>query len=90
MKKVGDKVKPGDVLCGIETDKATVDFEMQEEGYVAKLLFPDGAKDVKLGSPVAILSFDAKDVAAFADWVPGGAPKVAAVAQEETKSESSS
>ena len=32
-KKVGDKVAPGDVLAQIETDKATVDFEMQEEGY---------------------------------------------------------
>lgn len=28
LKKVGDKVKPGDALCGIETDKAVVDFEM--------------------------------------------------------------
>lgn len=88
MKKVGDKVKPGDVLCGIETDKATVDFEMQEEGFVAKLLYPDGAKDVKLGSPVAILSYDAKDVAAFADYVPGGAPKAAVAAKSEPKSES--
>lgn len=34
-KKVGDKVSPGEALCGIETDKAVVDFEMQEEGYIA-------------------------------------------------------
>jgi hypothetical protein len=43
------------------------------------LLYPDGAKDVKLGAPVAILSFSAKDVAAFADWAPGAAAKVAPV-----------
>jgi len=47
--KVGDKVVPGDVLCSIETDKATVDFEMQDEGYVAKILFGPGSKDVPLG-----------------------------------------
>lgn len=46
---MGDKVSPGDVLCGIETDKATVDYEMQEEGYIAKILFEEGAKDVLLG-----------------------------------------
>ena len=49
MKKEGDAVKPGEILAQIETDKATVDFEMQEEGYVAKLLYPEGEKDVKLG-----------------------------------------
>lgn len=49
MKKEGDSIKPGDILAQIETDKATVDFEMQEEGYIAKLLYPEGAKDVKLG-----------------------------------------
>lgn len=54
-KKVGDKVKPGDALCGIETDKAVVDFEMQEEGYIAKILYPEGAKDVKLGQVIAII-----------------------------------
>jgi len=47
---------------------------MQEEGYVAKLLYPEGAKDVKLGEPVAVISFDLKDVPAFEDWIPGGAP----------------
>ena len=67
-KKVGDKVKPGDVLCGIETDKAVVDFEMQEEGYVAKLLYPAGAKDVKLGELIAILVDKESDIAAFANF----------------------
>lgn len=48
-KKVGDMIAPGDVLASIETDKAVVDFEMQEDGYVAALLFDAGAKDVPLG-----------------------------------------
>ena len=68
IKKVGDRVDPGDVLAAIETDKATVDFEMQEEGYVAKLLFEEGAKDVPLGTPVAILVEEEADVAAFANY----------------------
>lgn len=70
-------MKPGDVLCGIETDKAVVDFEMQEQGYVAKILYPAGTKDIKLGSPVAILCDSAADVKAFQDWEPsskGGSP----------------
>lgn len=87
LKKVGDKVKPGDALCGIETDKAVVDFEMQEDGYIAKLCYPEGAKDVPLGEPVAILVDDPKDIPAFADWVKGGkvsaAPKVVEAAKTE-------
>jgi len=58
-------VKPGVVLAGIETDKAVVDFEMQEEGFIAKLLYPEGAKDIKLGTPIAILVEKEKDIAAF-------------------------
>ena len=60
--KVGDKVSPGDVLCGIETDKGTVDYEMQEEGYIAKIMYADGAKDVLLGEVIAILVEDEKDI----------------------------
>lgn len=59
---------PGDILASIETDKATVDFEMQEEGYIAKLLYPEGAKDVKLGEVVAILVDKQDDVAKFKDF----------------------
>lgn len=83
-KKVGDKVTPGEALCGIETDKAVVDFEMQEEGFVAKILYSDGAKDVPLGEPIAILVDDEDDIAAFADWTPGAgsAPAEEAPAQQ--------
>lgn len=39
----------GDVLCQIETDKATMDFETPEEGYLAKILLPEGSKNIPLG-----------------------------------------
>lgn len=48
-KKAGDKIEVGDVLCSIETDKATIDYEMQEEGYLAATFFEEGSKDIPLG-----------------------------------------
>lgn len=50
QKKVGDSIAPGDVLVEIETDKAQMDFEFQEEGTVAKILRDAGEKDVAVGS----------------------------------------
>ena len=47
---------------------------MQEEGYVAKLLYPEGAKDVPLGNIVAIIVEDKADVAAFANYSSDSAP----------------
>ncbi|KAH7692720.1 pyruvate dehydrogenase E2 component (dihydrolipoamide acetyltransferase) protein [Dioscorea alata] len=49
LKKEGDKVSPGEVLCEVETDKATVEMECMEEGYIAKIIHGDGAKDIKVG-----------------------------------------
>ena len=49
LKKVGDKIGTGEVLCEIETDKATVGFEIQDEGYLAKVLVNEGGDDVLLG-----------------------------------------
>lgn len=83
-RKVGDEVKPGVVLASIETDKAAVDFEMQEEGYVAALLFPEGAKDVPLGTPIAILVEKKSDIAAFANYT---AASASAPSQESTPAE---
>lgn len=50
QKKVGDAIAPGDVLVEIETDKAQMDFEFQEEGTIAAILRDAGAKDVAVGS----------------------------------------
>ena len=50
QKKAGDTIAPGDVLVEIETDKAQMDFEFQEDGVIAKLLKESGEKDVAVGS----------------------------------------
>ena len=50
QKKVGDSIAPGDVLVEIETDKAQMDFEFQEEGTLAKILKDSGEKDVAVGN----------------------------------------
>lgn len=83
LKKEGDSIKPGDILAQIETDKATVDFEMQEEGYIAKLMYPEGAKDVKLGQVVAIIVESKDDVAKFKDYSAGSAPAAAPAAPKK-------
>lgn len=46
---IGDQLSEGDLLCEIETDKATMGFETPEEGYLAKILIPGGSKDVPVG-----------------------------------------
>ncbi|KAF2265997.1 pyruvate dehydrogenase [Lojkania enalia] len=65
QKKVGDPIAPGDVLVEIETDKAQMDFEFQEEGVIAKILKESGEKDVAVGSPIAVLVEEGEDVSAF-------------------------
>lgn len=50
QKKAGDSIAPGDVLVEIETDKAQMDFEFQEEGIIAKVLKDAGEKDVPVGN----------------------------------------
>ena len=50
QKKPGDALAPGDVLVEIETDKAQMDFEFQDEGTLAKILKESGEKDVPVGT----------------------------------------
>jgi pyruvate dehydrogenase E2 component (dihydrolipoamide acetyltransferase) len=54
-KKPGDKVEPGDVLVEIETDKAQMEYEAPEEGFLAKILIPDGASNVEVSTVVFFL-----------------------------------
>ncbi|XP_046969305.1 dihydrolipoyllysine-residue acetyltransferase component of pyruvate dehydrogenase complex, mitochondrial isoform X4 [Vanessa cardui] len=67
-KKEGDKLNEGDLLCEIETDKATMGFETPEEGYLAKILIPAGTKGVPVGKLLCIIVENASDVAAFKDF----------------------
>ena len=62
-KKVGDKIAPGDVIAEVETDKANMDFPLEDEGVILKLLVNEG-DTVKLGAPVAILGDECADVLA--------------------------
>ncbi|XP_074832819.1 dihydrolipoyllysine-residue acetyltransferase component of pyruvate dehydrogenase complex, mitochondrial [Carettochelys insculpta] len=67
-KKVGEKLSEGDLLAEIETDKATIGFEVQEEGYLAKILVPEGTRDVPLGTVLCIIVEKESDIPAFADY----------------------
>ncbi|KAL0995017.1 hypothetical protein UPYG_G00130660 [Umbra pygmaea] len=75
-KKVGEKLSEGDLLAEIETDKATIGFEVQEEGYLAKIMVPEGTRDVPLGSPLCIIVEKESDIAAFSSYVETGGPDV--------------
>lgn len=68
-KEEGDVFGPGDVLCSVETDKATVDFEAQDDGVVAKILKPASGDEIQCGVPILITVEEEDDVAAFADYV---------------------
>lgn len=67
--KEGSAVSQGDVICSIETDKATMAFEYQDEGYVAKILVPAGARDVPINTPLIITVKKKEHVEAFKDFV---------------------
>jgi hypothetical protein len=49
VKKVGDAVAAGDVLCEMETDKASISWESQDEGFLARVLLGDGSQDIPVG-----------------------------------------
>src|SRR5262245_22590105 len=53
--KVGDTVKAGQVICEIETDKATMEVEAVDEGKVGKIVVAEGAEGVKVNAVIAIL-----------------------------------
>jgi pyruvate dehydrogenase E2 component (dihydrolipoamide acetyltransferase) len=56
MKKEGDQINQGDIIASIETDKAAVDFETNDEGYLAKVLYPKGTADINLGTVFYVIT----------------------------------
>lgn len=80
--KVGDEISAGTVLADIETDKATLAFENQEDGFIAAIVRPEGSKDVPVGETVAIVVEEAADVAAFTNYSDSSASAAPAAAAE--------
>ena len=89
--KVGDAVKSGQVLCEIETDKATMEVEAVDEGTVAKILIEEGAEGVAVNTPICVLAGEGESAADAETPAPAAkaeAPKEeAAKAEEKPKAE---
>ena len=81
LKREGDKVKSGDVIAEIETDKATMEVEAVDEGTLAKILVPEGTQDVPVNNVIAVLAGDGEDVKAAGAAAASAAPPKPAAAE---------
>jgi pyruvate dehydrogenase E1 component beta subunit len=61
MKGVGDRIRSGDIIAEIETDKATMEVEATDEGTLGKILVPEGTADVAVNTPIAVILSDGED-----------------------------
>jgi pyruvate dehydrogenase E1 component beta subunit len=83
LKAEGDAVKSGQVLCEIETDKATMEVEAVDEGTLAKIVVPGGTENVKVNDVIAIIAAEGESVSAAASAsaaTPLAAPAIVAAA----------
>jgi pyruvate dehydrogenase E1 component subunit beta len=64
VKGVGDRIKSGDIIAEIETDKATMEVEATDEGTLGKILIPEGTIDVAVNTPIAVILADGEDAGA--------------------------
>ena len=89
LKKEGDKVKSGDIIAEIETDKATMEYEAVDEGTIAKIVVPEGTQDVAVNAVIAVLAGEGEDVKAAASSAAtaSAAPEKKAEAKSEAKPE---
>ncbi|XP_012279641.1 uncharacterized protein LOC105699330 isoform X2 [Orussus abietinus] len=79
LKKEGDPIEPGDAIAEIQTDKAVVTMEFDDESILAKILVPEGTKDIKVGELIALT------VERGEDWKSVEVPqKAKASSQEES------
>jgi pyruvate dehydrogenase E2 component (dihydrolipoyllysine-residue acetyltransferase) len=81
LKKEGDKIKSGDVIAEIETDKATMEYEAVDEGTLAKIVVPEGTQDVAVNAVIAVMAAEGDDVKT-AGAVKAETPKAAPPKQE--------
>ena len=68
----GTEITAGDILADIETDKATLPWENQDDGFIAKLLKPSGSKDIPVGTPLVVLVEEKDHIGGFKNFSPEG------------------
>ena len=88
--KVGDEVKSGQVICEIETDKATMEVEAVDEGTVARILVEEGTEGVAVNTPICVLAGEgesAADAETLAPAAKAEAPKETPKSEEQPKAE---
>ena len=78
LKKEGDAVKSGQVLCEIETDKATMEVEAVDEGTLGKILVADGTEGVKVNTPIAVILEEGESAASASASAPAPVAKPSA------------
>ncbi len=66
LKKEGDKIRSGDILAEIETDKATMEVEAVDEGVLAKIVVPDGTADVPVNDIIGVIAGEGEDAGSVA------------------------
>lgn len=81
-KKEGDKIKAGDVIAEIETDKATMEVEAVDEGVMGKIVIPAGTEGVKVNAVIALLLAEGEDKKALDAWKPKEQAKPVEVASK--------
>ncbi len=84
LKAEGDRIKSGDVVAEIETDKATMEVEAIDEGVLARILVPGGTDNVAVNTPIGVIALDGEDASAVpaptAAPAPSAAPPATAAA----------
>lgn len=75
VKKEGDKIKAGEVIAEIETDKATMEVEAVDEGILGKILIAEGTENVAVNSCIALILNEGEDKKALENYVSASAPK---------------
>ena len=81
LKSEGDAIAAGDLLCEIETDKATMEVEATDEGTLAKILVAEGSEGIAVNTPIAVILEDGEDAAAVEGMAAAPAPQSAPAAE---------
>jgi pyruvate dehydrogenase E2 component (dihydrolipoamide acetyltransferase) len=86
-KKVGDSVAQSDIICEVETDKATMEYESVNEGTLLKILIPEGGQ-AKVGDPIAVVGESGEDISALMEAAePEEKPAAARAAEPAAESQ---